>query len=211
MRKAMGTEFPAKAPRKYRQNLQRVELFNTGIAYDRQELLRWHARFSDELSPKAEEILGGYLERGYLLGLTLVEHPKVQKPALFAACNVWLQRGIIVERGQMQTLLLQSYLHSTADEKTFVNFVPVGGVRMTFQSSPLWFPLELTSVNQEPTSFVVLDVLTKKALGAGTRLPNGLHVGKRGRVSFEGSQFYATRITGALDTRKKHADLQLKV
>jgi hypothetical protein len=124
---------------------------------------------------------------------------------------VWLQRGIIVERGQTQTLLLQSYLHSVADDKTFANFVPVGGVRMTFQSSPLWFPLELTSVNREPTSFVVLDVLTKKALGAGTRLPSGLQIGKRARVSFEGSQYHATRIAGALDTGRRHPDLRLEV
>jgi hypothetical protein len=127
----------------------------------------------------------------------------------FAACNVWLQRGVIVERGGMQTLYLRSYLHSAADENTFVNFVPAGGVQMTFPSSSLWFPLELTSVNREPISFLALDVLTQKKLEA--RLPRGLQVTKRGRASFEGHQFQAIRISGALETNKRHEDLLLKI
>jgi hypothetical protein len=204
----MGTEFPRNAPRKYRQDLQKVDLFNAGIVHDRDELLRWHARFSDELSSKAEEILTGYLDRGYSIAVTLLEHPTVPQFERFAACNVWLQRGVIVERGGTQTLYLRSYMHSVADENTFANFAPTGGIRMTFPSQSIWFPLELTSVNSEPRSFVALDVFTEKAFDA--RLPKGLEITKRKRATFEGRQYHAARISGVLDTGQRHPDLHVK-
>ena len=156
--------------------------------------MRWHKRFSDELAPKADEILTGYLERGFNIAVTLLEFPNVPNPARFAACNVILQRAILVEEGRRQTLLLRSYLSSAADEKTFVNFVPAGGIEMTFPAMSLWFPLELTSLNTEPESIVSLDVLTQRRFEA--QLPKGLKVTKRTRVKFRGKQFQAARELG---------------
>jgi len=205
-----GSEIPSAFPRKYAQKLHYAGLFNPAMHWDAQELSRWHERNGFKLGEQPLSILDQYVAEGYRIASVLVEHPSVPRPESFAVCNVLLQRGDIVYVNGVQTLFLRSYFHSTDDSGNFVNFVPRGGVQMTFASDTIWFPLRLTQLVSEPASYVTLDILTPVPLSA-EQLPAPFELGRRGRISYHGVEYEAARVSARLDPKEAVADLKLEL
>ena len=142
------------------------------------------------------------------------------EPQRFVACSVVLRRGVIVYDKGRETLFIRSYLHSAkhaeakeqgVEEKEaeeFVNLVPHGGVRMSFASDTIWFPLETTQLIDEPESYVVLDILTPERLNA-KELPQPFQVEKSEQMKYHGETYHVARVTAKLP-KQKTADLKIK-
>jgi len=227
---------PKDYPEKYRRDLYEVELFNASISTSIPEVKQWHSRYLNELGAEPLGIFERYLNSGFVIFGTLMEHPPVDQAegedlagaaARFAACSVVLQRAVLVSNPprrtiamaqgrtqqpsqQRQTLFLRSFSHSAQDDKTFVNFVPRGGIEMTYTSDTMWFPLELTSVIQEPASYVVLDLLTPERLDAKV-VPAPFQIQEQGRMPYEGQHYHVTRIGARLDAKQQWPDLRIKI
>jgi hypothetical protein len=208
-----GRDIPKGFPEKYTQDLHEVEMFNASMSWSTNEVTSWHKRYLGEIGQEPLSIFEEYLKKGYVIFGTLVQHPPVNPDAAqFKACSTVLQRAVIVHTRASpgrETLFLRSYLHSAKDSKTFVNFVPRGGVQMSFASDTIWFPLELTRVIQEPASYVVIDILTPNPLGA-KQIPQPFHIEEEGRMSHEGERYHVTRITATLAAKQKAPDLEIK-
>jgi hypothetical protein len=208
---AIGPEFPADFPGKYTENLQKVEIFNSSMFWDIEELARWERRHGIEVKKEPLSIHEDYLKAEHVIFATLVEHPKVPMPQRFVACSVVLQRGVIIwnpDPGR-ETLFLRSYMHSSEGSGNFVNFVPRGGIQISFASEAIWFPLELTRVIQEPNSYVVLDILTQKQLNTG-QLPKPFRLEKTGWMQHRGRIYHVARIAAKLSGKEKWPDLRLR-
>lgn len=205
-----GSEIPSALPRKYTQKLHYAGLFNPTLLWEAQELSSWHEKNGFKLGEEALSLLNQYVTEGYRIASILVEHPSVPKPESFAACNTVLQRGDIVYANGVQTLFLRSYFHSTDGSGNFVNFVPRGGVQMTFASDAIWFPLRLTQLVSEPASYVALDILTPVPLNA-EQLPAPFELGKTGRMSYHGVEYEVARVSARLEPKQAVADLKLEL
>lgn len=225
-----GREIPKGFPEKYTNDLHEVELFNASINTSIPEVVEWHKRHLDEFAPEPLSIFSDYLNAGFVIFGTLMEHPPVTKTpeediaaaaARFRACSVVLQRAVLISdpaptaRGATgsapagrQTLFLRSYMHSAEDSQRFVNFVPRGGIQMVYDSDTIWFPLELTSVIQEPVSYVVLDILTPQSLDA-KQVPGPFRIEDEGRMAHAGRRYHVTRISATLDATQKWPDLRI--
>ncbi len=212
MARVTGPDIPKDFPKKYLKNLQKVELFNASMSWDTQELARWEKRHGVEMEKEPVAIFEDYLKTGHVIFTTLVGHPRVPDPQRWIACSVVLQRAVIVyaegSKGR-EKLFLRSYFHSAKDSENFVNFVPRGGIEVSFASDTIWFPLELTRVIQEPASYVVLDVLTPKPLDV-KQLPEPFRLGKTGQMQYQGKLYSVTRATAKLAAKQKWPDLRLK-
>ena len=204
--RANGPDVPKDLPQKYSQGLTRVDVFNASMSWDAQSLTAWEKRHGIEMEPEPLRIFEDYLRSKHVLFSTLVRHPDVPEPKLYARCSIVLQRGIIVYSDGVEDLYLRSYFHSAKDDKSFVNFAPRGALRMSFRSEKLWFPLELTRVIQEPSSVVILDLLTTKALNR-EQLPKSFRaVGGKGTVSLNGKSYHSVRVVAKLAAKEKSPD-----
>ena len=204
-----GPEVPRDVPQKYLKGLQRVELFNASMSWDTQALTSWEKRHGIDMESEPLSIFDQYIRGGYVIFSTLVQHPTVPEPKLYAACSVVLQRGVIVYANGKEDLYLRSYFHSAQDSAHYANFVPRGGVRISFESDGIWFPLELTRVIQEPYSFVVLDILTPRPVDP-RQLPTSFRAGRRGTISLGGARYSVVRVTAKLSAREKSPDMNLR-
>jgi len=205
-----GSEIPSAFPRKYTQKLHYAGLFNPATHWDTQELSSWHEKNGFKLGEEPLSIFNQYVAEGYRIASILVEHPSVPKPELFAACNPILQRGDIIYANGMQTLFFRSYFHSTDGSGNFVNFVPRGGVQMTFASDTIWFPLRLDQLVSEPASYVVLDILTPMPLST-EQLPEPFEIGRTGPMSYHGVEYEVARVSARLEPKQAVADLRLEL
>jgi len=203
-----GPEVPREFPQKYLRGLQRVELYNASMSWDTQALTGWEKRHGIAMETEPLSIFDDYVKAGYVIFSTLVEHPLVPDPRVYASCSVVLQRGVIVYANGNEDLYLRSYFHSAKDGENYVNFVPKGGVRISFESDGVWFPLELTRVIQEPHSYVVLDILTPKPFDVG-KLPTSFRAGRRGVVTLGGARYNVVRISATLSAKERSPDLKL--
>ena len=192
--KVTGPEIPKGYPKKYTENLQRVDIFNESMAWDIESVHRWDKRNGITPTPEVTAIFDRYIRRGHTIRMMLVEHPKVPAPDLYRACSVVLQRGVIIYDNGRETLFLRSYMHSSKDSRNYVNFVPKGGIKISFRSDNIWFPLETTRVVQEPESYVVLDILTQRPLSEAA-LPRPFRITNRGKMQYEGKTYVVTRVT----------------
>lgn len=208
--KANGTDTPTEFPRKYLQALQRVDLFNASMSWNAQAVKDWEKRYGIEMETEPLSIFEQYIKSGHAIFSTLVRHPSVRDPQLFRRCSVVLQRAVIVLADGREDLYLKSYFHSAKDENTYVNFVPSGGLHVSFKSDAIWFPLELTRVIQEPYSYVVLDLLTTGTLDE-KQVPKPFLVGKRGTMTLTKQQFQALRVTAKLPAKERAPDLNIPV
>jgi hypothetical protein len=225
--KINGPEIPEDFPKKYTEKLVKAELFNATMTWDSPGLVSWEKRFGIEMEKGPLAVFEQYLKRDHAVLGTLVSHPRVANPELWKACSVVLQRAVIVfdppaigaanetakrelPRHGKETLFLRSYFHSARDANTHVNFVPAGGIEMSFASDNIWYPLELTQFIEEPVSYVVLDILTPQALDTG-RIPQPFKADKTGKVNHQGRSYSATRVTAKLEAKKKWPDLSLNV
>lgn len=204
-----GTSMPERFPEKYTRSLKSVDLFNASMAWDNQELTRWQSRHGIEMKKGPLAVFGDYIKSDHAIFSTLIEHPKVKNPKLYTKCSIVLQRGVIVFTGSRETLYLRSYFHSSNDNGEYVNFVPKGGIKMSFPADAIWYPLSLTSEIEEPASYLVLDVLTKQSLPT-RQISKSFQVSKQGKIMYQGDTYYFIRITGRLDAEKKWRDLILR-
>jgi hypothetical protein len=207
---ATGPGIPEDFPELYTKDLQEVDVFNASMAWDLQEVTRWQERQNIKMEPGPSEAFQRYLDTGHVILETLVEHPAVDVPERFVACSVVLQRGVIVFADGQETLFLRSYFHSAADADNFVNFAPRGGLRVSFATESIWFPLELSQFIQEPASYVVLDILTPKPLNEQA-IPPPFSLERTGRVSYEGNVYAVARIRATLKAGEAAPDLDLQV
>jgi hypothetical protein len=205
-----GPDMPRDLPAKYLKGLQRVELFNASISWDAQALTAWEKRYGIEMEREPLSVFEQYLKSGHVIFSTLVRHPTVPEPRFYAACSIILQRGVIVYANGTETLYLRSYFHSARDANTFVNFAPRGGLRISFKSDKIWFPLELTRFIQEPYSQVVLDVATPKSLDLKD-LPKGFEAGRKGTLTVDGAPHQVVRLTARIPGKERTPDLNLSV
>jgi hypothetical protein len=213
----MGSEIPRDYPKKYTENLQRVDIFNASMAWDMDELRRWQKRHGTDLSRGQVEIFERYLKTDHAIRLMVIEHPKVNRPEEYQDHSVVLQRGVIVYDKGRETLFLRSYVHSakrgrdsTRGSADFVNFAPKGGVQMVFSSNTLWFPLETTNgCVAEAASYVMLDILTPTALDV-SQLPKPFQLEKKGRTQYQGRSYQVTRVAAKLAAKERWPDLSLK-
>lgn len=148
-----------------------------------------------------------YVDEGYKIRLILMEHPEVPRLSSYSRCSVVLQRGIIIYEQGRETLYIRSYVHSANEGQDFVNFVPRTGVKFTFDSKMIWFPLETTAVIQEPASYVVIDILTPRPLKSKIAPP--FRITRRGPVKLNNRKFQVTRINAKL-AAKRTRDLRIK-
>jgi hypothetical protein len=221
----IGPDVPNDVPKKYRRKLQKMEFFNPNMFWDVEELIRWEERhgFIEDMTPEIRSILEDYVDKGFVLFGTLIQHPQVANPATFRACSVAIQRAVIVHDEGRENLFRRSYLHSADDSGNFVNFVPRGGVGMSFASDTVWFPLRLTEIIHEPASFLVLDILTPEPVEpqqVGQQLPGPLEATQvetelgevpPGQMEFQGKNYHVMRITGQLQGQQRWDDLNLQI
>jgi hypothetical protein len=205
-----GPEIPARFPQKYRKGLSRSDLFNATLSWTLDDVTRTQKRFEIEMESKPLEIFRDYIARGNVIFSTLVSHPRVPDPKQFRACSIILQRAVLVSNPPIQTIYLRSYFHSAASAGEFVNFVPRGGLRISFASDTVWFPLRLTSVITEPEAFVVLDVLSRGGV-TSEMVPKAFSAKRRGKVMLDGRAYVVTRLEGALSAKEEWPDLNINV
>ncbi|MBD0328255.1 MAG: hypothetical protein ICV68_17685 [Pyrinomonadaceae bacterium] len=154
-------------------------------------------------------IFENYLRRGHVIIETLVQHPDVPNPELFRACDIVLQRAVIRFADGREDLFLRSYFYCAQDAQNFVNFVPRGGLQISFASDTIWYPLELTRAIQEPASYVVLDILTPRPLDS-KQLPEPFQIQKTGQLNYQGATYEVARVTAKLVVRQEFRDLEVK-
>ncbi|MBV9395749.1 MAG: hypothetical protein JOZ84_15215 [Methylobacteriaceae bacterium] len=206
----VGSEIPGGFPEKYNRDVKRVEIFNSTMAWDVQQLLETEKRFGIEMSKDAVGVFEAYAKSGEDFVVGLLQHPQLGGSGDVAVrCSVVLQRGVIEYIDGRETLHLSSRLHSTSDSGQSVNFVPQETAKISFESSTIWFPLSLTQLIGEPASYVVLDVVTQKAFKPA-ELPQEFQAEESKRIDLHGKSVYATRISAKLDAGRPIADLKLK-
>lgn len=211
--RGLGPDMPKDYPAKYTQNLRQVDIFNQSMSQTVAQFVEVEKRygFVIDRSDDALPIFENYAKNGNGFVTVLVDHPAVPgSAAAFSSCSVVLQRGVIEYADGKETLYLRSYFHSANGSGDFVNFVPKGGLQISFASPHIWFPLSLTKVISEPASYVVLDVLTAKPMES-SRIPASFRSdGEAKKFSFNGKDYSATRITGRFESGKDLKDLELQ-
>lgn len=185
-------------------------MFNASLAGDLDAVDRWNDLYGVTLSDEPRSLFQRYLDTGdYVIFQSLVDHPRVPDIELYRACSVVFQRGDIYFARGRQDLFLRSYFHSVKSADEFVNFAPAGGLRISFESDRIWYPLEVTQLNTEPTS-VVLNVMTEDPLPQD-QVPEGFKVQKRGRVVHGISSYSATRLTATFPGGKTVSDVNISM
>lgn len=170
---------------------------------------RWNDLYGVTLSDEAQSIFSGYVDSGdYVIFQSLVDHPRVQDVEAFAACSVVFQRGDIFFSNGRQDLFLRSYFHNAKSEREFVNFAPSGGLHLSFETDTIWYPLEVTELNKEPTT-VVLNIMASDPL-ADRELPEGFQVQRRGRMQHGLETYQVTRLTATFPGGERVPDVRLR-
>jgi hypothetical protein len=139
-----------------------------------------------------------------------VDHPPVPNFEEFAVCSVAFQRADIYMLQGQEHLFLRSSFHSHGNDKgDFVNFRPAGGLRISFSTDTLWYPLRVTKLNGEPT-VVALNVFSERPFDVG-ELPDGFSVGARGSITTDVGRHAFTRLTATFEGGRDVPDLALTV
>lgn len=215
-------EIPARLPKKYLNRLQRVDLFNSQLSWTEEELILWQGRHGIKMKEKPLKVFRGYLKNEKVIFSTLVQHPIVKERESFNSCSVVLQRAIIFFENGREDLYLRSYFHSSHDDdkELAVNFVPKGGLKISFETDKIWFPLELSGLIFEPASYLVLDIVTPYKMDLTSRLPKGFKVMGERTLNLNGIEesmrrpnqiVSAQRIEAVLAAGKRWPDLNIKL
>jgi len=211
--KAIGTPTVSVAREKHGKDVLSSELFNASISWDMEGIRAWDDHHGlPVLSTEAVTAFSRYLEDGnFVFFHSLVEHPAV--PDAFRqeiTCSVVVQRGDIYYAKGREDLFLQTQFHNaSSDEAQFVNLAPTAVVHMSFSTDNLWYPLELTRLQQEPTS-VVLNLMTDGPIEP-SELPEGLRVEKRAQLRQGLQRFSITQVTAILEGGAEIADLRVRL
>jgi hypothetical protein len=211
--KELGSEIPNGFPDKYIRNLKQIDIFNPSMEWSVQQLIDLEKRygFIIDKSDDALPIFNSYADSKHDFMVVLAEHPPIQTGgAPYNLCSIVLQRAVIEYADGTETLSLRSYFHSATANGDYVNFVPRGGLELSFPSEQIWFPLSLSKVIPEPASYVVIDVLTQKPLDT-TRLPPPFRAEPGVKeMTYNGKKVFATRVVGKVDSGKDLQDLTFK-
>lgn len=206
----LGTSLPSTLSDKYTKNRFESDVFNASMAWDIDESVRWNSRYGLTLGERPQGLFKEYLDTGkYVVFQSLVDHPPVADFERFAVCSVAFQRGDIYMVQGQEHLFLRSYFHSHSDEdrNDFVNFGPTGGLRISFETDTLWYPLRVTSLNGEPTT-VVLNVFTDNALNL-ENLPRGFEVERTGWMPSDAGRYSFSRLTATFEGGQDIPDLSI--
>lgn len=198
--------------RQYDSDVHHSDVFNVSMAWDLNEVRRWNERHALGISDKALALFSKYLDTGkYAIFQSLVQHPApVEEMQQFAACSVVFQRGDIFfdPASRRQDLFLHSQFHDAGPGGRAVNFAPTNALHLSFTTNPgIWYPLQVTKLNQEPTS-VVLNICTPNPMKE-TQFPKGFKVEKRGRVRHGVQHYYVCQITATFAGGEEVPDLEL--
>lgn len=208
----MGTPVPESLPEKYLSNRHQGEVFNISTAWNIDEVRRWNERYGMTISEEALALFGEYLDSGdYVIFQSLVEHPYVTDPALYArTCSVVFQRGDIFWSDGREDLFLRSYFHNAARETgDFVNFGPADGLHISFATDTIWYPLRVTKLNEEPTS-VVLNILTRESIG-GRQLHDSFRLQKTGQMRYGVARYSIVQVSATLEGGVDVPDLSVRI
>jgi hypothetical protein len=197
-----GSEIPPGFPGEYMTNLATVPYppgqGGTKVMTTEAELRDWEAQFDVAVNPLAMAVFRAYFndaEKKNVYG-TVVRHPHLDDPAGYRFCTCTLQRAVVIWDAGQEQLYVRSSYRSARDPRYFVNFVPRAGLKFTFSTNRIWFPLKLNRVLPEPgaPAFLMLDVLTRKALPDGA-IPVEFTVLQRGSVKLGNAAYAFVRLT----------------
>jgi len=197
-------------PKKYTTDSKRVEVFNSSMAWSVSQLLDIEKRFGIEMSRDAIAVFEKYASTRHDFVVALVQHPPFSgSQDLTAHCSVVLQQGVIEFADGKQTLHLRSYFYSANKSGGAVNFVPGNAVEITFETGEIWFPLSLTKLIGEPSSYVLLDIVTPEPMKS-TNWGRGFQVTESKKITLNGKTAYVTHGSAKFDAGKDLDDLRLK-
>lgn len=201
---------PDTLPARYTKGFFESDIFNSSIANDADEAVRWHQRYGMTLGEGPLGLFQEYLREGnFVISQHLVEHPPVVNFRDFLVCSVAFQRADIwIEDGEEHLFLRSSlHSHSQTDKEDFANFGPAGGLRISFETSSIWYPLRVTKLNGEPT-LVVLNIFADKPLES-KQLPSGFEIQNTGWVQNEFSRSSFTTLTATFEGGQDVPDLNI--
>jgi len=193
------------------------QVFNVGLAWTREETVQWNSRFGMHLSKQAQDLFEKYLRSDeFVIFESLVEHPPVLHPEMFAACNVMFQRGDIYYANGREDLYLWSRFQTSSGmgpgaapaTRTAIDFAPASALHVSFPTDTIWYPLEVTKLNTGPTD-VMLNVLTEKEL-TGKAAVKGFRLEKGGRLDLGARSYYVSHLRARFDGGKEVSDVRLK-
>jgi hypothetical protein len=210
LERQIGPEIPAGFPDKYLKDLQRMELANAQMSTNLPDAAAWLKRYGVEMQEGPSKMLQGYIDRGHNIFSTLIDHPAVANAGDVRACSIVLQRGIIVMGEGYETLYLRSYFHSSDGKGSEVNFAPKGGLKISFPSKSVWFPLELTKYIFEPSAHVVLDILTPHAAKLAAPSPFR-SIGGRMKATLGAQDYFVSRYSAVLERGKDWPDFVTEI
>lgn len=202
MSRVAGSEIPPGFPAEYLSNLATVPYppgqDGTKVMTTAAELRAWEAQFDVVMNPLVMTVFQSYFddaEKKSVYG-TVVRHPQVDDPSGYRFCTCTLQRAIVVWDAGQEQLYVRSSYRSARDPRYFANFVPRAGLKFTFSTNRIWFPLRLNRVLPEPgaPAFLMLDVLTRKAL-PDNAIPVEFTVLQRGSVTLGTVAYAFVRLT----------------
>ncbi len=169
------------------------------------------------LSDKAQDLFDKYLRtEEFVIFESLVEHPPVPHPQMYAACNVLFQRGDIYFANGRQDLYLWSRFQTTAGmgpgaasaTKHAIDFAPAYALHVSFPTDSIWYPLEVTELNTGPTN-VMLNVLTEKTLPDKAEV-KGFRLEKGGRIDLGAHSYHLSHFRARFEGGKAVPDVRLK-
>lgn len=202
--KAAGSEIPAGFPKEHLSNVATVAYPSgtdaTKVSSTPEELAAWEQQFGVTMMPVVMDVFRSYFQDNKYVYGTVVEHPALSNPVGYRFCTCTLQRAVVIWENGQEQLHVRSTFRSAKDPLNFVNFVPRSGLKFTFQSSQIWFPLKLNRVLPEPgaPAFLVLDVLTRTELPAAA-IPGEFGVARRGTVTLGKTRYQFVRLTRRYD------------
>lgn len=174
---------------------------DTRVMTSPQELQAWEQQFDVVMQPAVMGVFNSYFQDKKHVYGTVVEHPGLASPVGYRFCTCTLQRAVVIwEKGQEQ-LYVRSSFRSAKSPLAFVNFVPHAGLKFSFPSSRIWFPLKLNRVLPEPgaAAHLVLDVLTRTKLPPQAIPKDQVAVMSQGTVTLGPNRYEYVRLTRRYD------------
>jgi hypothetical protein len=206
MSRVAGSEIPPGFPGDYLLNLATVPyppgLDGTQVMTTLDELSAWEEKFHVVMNPLVMAVFKTYFDddetrdgKKNVYG-TVVRHPHLDDPSGYRFCTCTLQRAILIWDAKQEQLYVRSSYRSARDPRNFANFVPRAGLKFTFTTGRIWFPLRLNRVLPEPgaPAFLMLDILTRKAL-PDSAIPVEFTVLQRGSVTLGNVTYAFVRLT----------------
>ncbi len=172
----------------------------------------WLSQFGLAEGPVAAGITDKYFADGRMLFGVVVQHPPLPSDKSgYQFCTCILQRAVLLwdDLTGKEHLWIRTRFHSAKDKLNWTNFEPSHPVKFAFLSPSLWFPLAYNHVLPESPSFLVLDAVTRKKLGAVA----GFTSEDLGQVTYQigarPENWYVARLRARFEKGTSPADLSI--